>query len=359
LRATLENLAWLVALDTQNPPRAMGSLADRVRASLPSSFAIEVEDLGDGCLVILATRGAPKLLFNAHLDTVPRAQGWQRDPWTLSIEGERAYGLGACDIKGAAAAMIAAASSTNGDAALLFTTDEEAGSGKCVKRYLARKATFDGVIVAEPTSMRAVTAHRGIATTSGVFHGTPGHASAAGALENSAVHEAVRWASRALDHATALERKGGALAGLRFNLGRIEGGEKPNMIAGSATVRFGVRPPPGRAPIDVLAELQALALDPTRVTWTTGFLGDPLPSPAHDQSLGEQLAKSLDLPLHDPVDFWTEGALFSAAGYPTIVLGPGDIARAHTADEWVELHELEAAERFYTRVFSFNQGGTR
>jgi acetylornithine deacetylase len=75
--------------------------------------------------------------------------------------------------------------------------------------------------------------------------------------------------------------------------------------------------------------------------------------------LGEQLAKSLDLPLHDPVDFWTEGALFSAAGYPTIVLGPGDIARAHTADEWVELHELEAAERFYTRVFSFNQGGTR
>lgn len=346
LEATIAALARLVAVDTQNPPRAMVGLVEVVRALLPASFALEIEDLGDGCLVLFARRGAPRLLFNAHLDTVPRAPGWRRDPFALTVEGERAYGLGACDIKGGAAAMLAAASASSGDAALLFTTDEEAGQGRCIKRFLECRLAFDGVIVAEPTSLAAVVAHRGIGTALGEFSGRPGHAS--GADNQSALHEVVRWGARALDHAATNEASGG----YRFNIGRVEGGEKANMIAGRATVRFGVRPPPGRAPKEVLAELQSAAPDPSRVTWTTGFLGDPLPAPGRDGRASEALARSLGLDLAEPVDFWTEAALFSAAGYPSIVMGPGSIERAHTADEWVPLSELAGAFAFYARAFA-------
>jgi len=62
------------------------------------------------------------------------------------------------------------------------------------------------------------------------------------------------------------------------------------------------------------------------------------------------LAQSLDIPIGDAVDFWTEAALFSQAGCTTFVYGPGDIAQAHSADEWVALRDLETAARTYLRI---------
>jgi acetylornithine deacetylase len=56
------------------------------------------------------------------------------------------------------------------------------------------------------------------------------------------------------------------------------------------------------------------------------------------------------LPLAEPVDFWTEASVFSAADLPALVLGPGDIAQAHASDEWVELEQLETACELYHRV---------
>ena len=111
-------------------------------------------------------------------------------------------------------------SCSRGDAALLFTSDEEAGSSRCVRAFLADRHGFERVVVAEPTRCRAVLEHRGIATGNGSFRGTGGHASAPRALEDSALHEAVRWAARALAFAEGEERlsyKG--LSGVRFNLG--------------------------------------------------------------------------------------------------------------------------------------------
>ncbi|MDZ7791483.1 MAG: hypothetical protein U5L08_13520 [Xanthomonadales bacterium] len=56
------------------------------------------------------------------------------------------------------------------------------------------------------------------------------------------------------------------------------------------------------------------------------------------------------VPIGEPVDFWTEASLFSAAGMPALVLGPGDIAQAHTADEWVALEQLDCALSTYKRI---------
>lgn len=362
LTDVLSLLERLVAFDTQNPPRAVdrGGIFACLADALGPGFSCAITDLGDGCVSLLATRGAPSLLFNVHIDTVPADPGWRGDPFALRVDDERAVGLGACDIKGAAACLVVAARRAPGDVALLFTSDEEAGSSRCVRDFLTAltaptaRPGYRGIVVAEPTRCRAVLEHRGIATCSGTFHGTGGHASSPRALADSAVHESVRWASRALAFAEESEaRRYRSLQGIRFNLGVLHGGTKANMIASVAELRFGVRPLPSDPPGALIAAITGLAPHADRVTWTPGFTAPPLPAPgvaSADLAAASALAGALDLPEGDPVDFWTEAALFSAAGLPAIVYGPGDIAEAHTAGEWVRLAELREAEATYERI---------
>jgi acetylornithine deacetylase len=352
-------LARLVAFDTRNPPRKIdgGGIFGFLAETLRPTMACSITEHGDGCVSLLAVRGAPKLLFNAHLDTVPADPGWTTDPLTLRIVGERtenelAVGLGACDTKGAAACLVAAALETEGDVAILFTSDEEAGSSRCVREFLKGKPAFERVIVAEPTQGKTVVMHRGIATCSGVFRGTSGHASSARALEDSALHEAVRWSTRALAFAEEQETVTfEGLAGIRFNLGILQGGTKANMIASTAELRYGVRPRPCDPPLELLDQINALAPHPDRVTWSPGFVAPPLPAKGRLES-ARHFAWSLAAPPGDPVDFWTEAALFSEAGLDAIVFGPGDIAQAHTAGEHVSVLQLLKAASLYSGLMT-------
>lgn len=366
LNPSLDHLRALVAIDTTNPPRdaarAKGIL-DFIGAVLREcGFTCDLADFGEGCLALFAIRGKrPRLLFNNHLDTVPAAEGWSADPFTLRLTNDRAIGLGACDVKGAAACWLAAAQQTGGDAAMLLTTDEEAGQSVCVRSFLKERRdllrSFDAAIVAEPTGGRAVSAHRGLATAAGLFTGTPGHGSSARALRDSAIHEAVRWAAAAIEHARGREADSfGPLTGVRFNIGIFEGGIKANMIAAEARVRFGIRPLPGQATDELIRDFQQRAPDLQRVRWSTGFSGPSLPAaPANVAAAIEKaqgVATRLGLPLGEPVDFWSEASLFSEAGLASLVLGPGDIAQAHRPDEAVPLADLESITATYARLLS-------
>jgi acetylornithine deacetylase len=180
LDTVLQHLEALVSFDTRNPPRAIGSggIFDYLRDVLPG-FDCTVTDHGDGAVSLLAVRGRPTRVFNVHLDTVPDSPAWTGDPHQLRVAGDRAVGLGACDIKGAAACLVAAAAQTTGDAAFLFSTDEEANDARCIAGFLAQKHDFEAAIVAEPTQAQAVLAHRGISSVLMRFRGTAGHASGA------------------------------------------------------------------------------------------------------------------------------------------------------------------------------------
>jgi acetylornithine deacetylase len=347
LDTTLNHLRALVAFDTRNPPRAIGT--DGIYAYLRdqlAGFACETIDHGAGAVSLHAVRGKPRRLFNVHLDTVPDSPQWSASPFELRVDGERAVGLGACDIKGAAAALVAAAGASDGDAAFLFTSDEEANEPRCIAAFLAAHANdYESVIVAEPTRCEAVLAHRGISSAIARFAGRAGHASGSNAATDSAVHQAVRWAGRALDHAAAQSHaRFGGLTGLRFNIGRIEGGIKANVIAPSAEVRFGFRPLPSMDTDALLAALRALADDSSSEIVET-FRGPPLPAGGVADAEAKRLAArdvadALGIPVGNAVDFWTEAALFSEAGCTSFVYGPGDIAQAHAADEYVLLAEL-------------------
>lgn len=342
--SVIDHLRALVGADTTNPPRAItpdhAALVYCARTLAGAGFDCHTEDLGDGCVNLIASRGTPSVIVNCHLDTVPVCAGWTADPFTLRIEGGHAIGLGACDIKGAAASILAASQRTDGDALILFSTDEETGSSRCVKSFLAGRAgSISGAIVCEPTGCAAVAAHRELLSVEAVFTGASGHAS--GATTQNAVHNAVRWS------AAALNWRDTTSPDTRFSIGVIEGGVKPNMVAASARVRFGLRPAVGASAGEQFTALRALA-DGAEVSWTERFRGPALMPHADSPAL----AARLGAPAASPVDFWTEASLFAQAGVPAVVFGPGSIAYAHARDERVPLVELERATDCFARLFS-------
>ncbi|MGP1666391.1 MAG: acetylornithine deacetylase, partial [Rhodanobacter sp.] len=337
LDATVTHLRALVGFDTRNPPRAISAdgIFDYLRAQLPA-FTLTLTDHGAGAVSLHAVRGNPRLLFNVHLDTVPDSPHWSADPHLLRVTEEHAIGLGACDIKGAAAALLAVAQASEGDMALLFSTDEEANDPRCIAAFLSETHDYAAVIVAEPTHAEAVLAHRGIQSVLMHFTGHAGHASGAQKPSDSALHQAMRWGNAALDFVAAQShQRFGGLTGLRFNIGRVEGGIKANMIAPSAELRFGMRPLPSMDPEQLLTAFHQLA-EPAPAQFTETFRGAALPAgdiarAEERRLLARDLADELGIPIGNAVDFWTEAALFSAAGYIAFVYGPGDIAQAHSA----------------------------
>jgi acetylornithine deacetylase len=358
LEHTLTHLERLVSFDTRNPPRAIGTggIFDYLRANLPG-FNVEVIDHGAGAVSLYAVRGAPRYLFNVHLDTVPASPHWSADPHVLRRASDRVIGLGACDIKGAAAALLAAVNAGQGDAALLFSSDEEANDPRCIAAFLARGLPYRAVLVAEPTMGEAVLAHRGISSVLMQFAGRAGHAAGKQDPAASALHQAIGWGCRALDHVQSLSHaRFGGLTGLRFNIGRLEGGIKANMIAPQAELRFGFRPLPSMD-VDQLLDTFAGLAEPAAAGFTETFRGPSLPAGdiarAEDKRLAaREVADALDLPIGNAVDFWTEASLFSAAGYTALVYGPGDIAQAHTADEFVTLAQLQRYAESVHRIIN-------
>ena len=344
----------LVAIDTQNPPREIDGDDDIFRycsETVGASFRTATWDHGDGHVSWLAVRGQPSVLFNVHLDTVPAGAGWDDDPLSLQVRNGRAYGRGACDIKGAAAALLAIAAERPDNMALLFTSDEEGAGGCCVQNFLdsGEGERFDQVIVAEPTRCRAVLGHRGFLSVKTRFAGEPGHSSEARALQDNANHQAARWMSAALD-AAAARRLAPDDPGSCFNIGLFDGGTKSNVIAGSAFIHWSARLRPGESNDAFLEEIKSCLPEGTAADWEVPFKGEPLPAGGQSDGAAGKFCEQHGLPGGEPVDFWTEASLFSAAGLPALVLGPGDIAQAHAANEWVDIDQLETAAQIYSDV---------
>ena len=357
LNSVLRHLEALVSFDTRNPPRLIGTggIFDYIRAQLPD-FKIEVVDHGEGAVSLFAVRGKPTRVFNVHLDTVPSSEAWTADPHVMRRFEDRVVGLGVCDIKGAAAGLIAAANATQGDAAFLFSSDEEANDPRCIAAFLGSDHGFSEAIIAEPTRCEAVLAHRGISSVLLKFKGEAGHASGVNALTANALHQAMRWGGKALDLVEAEAQSCfGGLQGLRFNIGKVEGGIKANVIAPSAEVRFGFRPLPSHD-IDALhARFGTCAAPGALERYEETFRGPSLPagdiaSAEARRLAARDLALQLQLPIGNAVDFWTEASLFSQAGLTAFVYGPGDIAQAHTADEFVTLEQLQRYADSITRI---------
>lgn len=304
---------------------------------------------------VYARFGQPRLLVNAHLDTVPPNASWSSDPFVPRIADGKLFALGAADTKGAAAAILAALAEVRpSDTGILFSGDEEFSSA-AMRAFVAgpHRAGLERAIVCEPTNLRAGTRHRGIDVFEVVVSGPGGHSSHADSLRSpiamlSRLGVALDdWGKR---HAT-LGPPG--FLGMCMNLAQLDGGVAFNVVPARGRLLVCVRPPPTSAPKAVLAELEELAKQVAPDgTFTT--LRANAPFATRDlASFGPLLGDIARAPID--LGFWTEAALFAAAGIDAVVIGPGDIAQAHGPDEWVLLEELGAAKALFRSIFAQRQ----
>ena len=330
----------------------------------------------DGCKASLfASIGPadrPGLVLSAHTDVVPvQGQAWTVPPFGGVISGRRVYGRGATDMKGFLAVVLANVPRLKEAAVaapvhLAFSYDEEVGcrgAPDLVRALMQSVATPALAIVGEPTIMRVVRAHKGKVARRVIVTGRTGHSAmphrAANALDAGV---AIAYGLRGLADAE-IARGGDAAFDPPFttiHVGSLHGGSAVNLVPERAVLEYEIRTMPGRDAGEILARIDRLvarerdrlrAHAPEADIVSEEIAAYPgLDMGANDAAIRLMARLADDAEPSTTVAFGTEAGLYAQAGIPTLVCGPGDMARGHKADEWIGLDELEAADAMMARL---------
>jgi acetylornithine deacetylase len=314
--------------------------------------------------------GAPlTLLFEVHQDTVP-TDNMTVDPFGALIQDGRLFGRGACDVKGGMAAMLAAFArlvreKPRGAASVLLacTVDEEhtfLGVQRLVQSDLRRGSTTPiQAVVAEPTGLKIVNAHKGAVRWLLTTTGRSCHSSRP-ELGVNAVYQMARVLPAVEEYADKLRalRVDPLLGPATLSVGRIEGGTSANTVPDRCRVEIDRRVLPGEDPRAAPAQLIAYLRDTAGVRvpfeCSEPWLSAPALGPESSTELVARLGQAIDAVIgsHEvmAVPYGTDASTLAEAGIPSVVFGPGDIARAHTCDEWVPLDEVERASEILYRL---------
>ena len=300
---------------------------------------------------VLAAWGTPQIVLNVHIDTVPSGSGWSADPLTLRQSGDHYIGLGASDIKGAAACILAAlGGGIPRNAAILFSGDEEHGS-EIMPAVISRKHFGDApmAIVCEPTGCKPGRRHRGMLAMSAHFKGPGGHSSLSD-FTAAPLLEAARLAAAVGDYGDQHRGFGeDPYKGLCTNIGELRSDGAYNVIPTEADLLLSLRPPPGdnvaarEADLLALARTVAPQAEVKRIVALQPFASR---APSDFAPIFGTGFAPIDLP------YWTEAAMLSEAGVNAVVYGPGDVDQAHKPNEFVSGAHLLAAHEIYARALS-------
>jgi acetylornithine deacetylase len=144
--------------------------------------------------------------------------------------------------------------------------------------------------------------------------------------------------------------------GMCLNIATLDGGAAFNVVPAQASMTASLRPPPGVDVRAVAAELSAVAAGVSPATTVRVTLAGPSFATRDPASFRRWLGPLLDGDGGRDLGFWTEAALLSQAGIDAVVLGPGDIAQAHAANEWVSRGDLDRAVELFKAIFSASRG---
>jgi acetylornithine deacetylase/succinyl-diaminopimelate desuccinylase-like protein len=293
------------------------------------------------------------ILLAPHLDTV-NATGSQFIP---RRKNGRLHGRGACDTKGSVAAMLTALCELAETKARPLETEivfaglvdeEQAQAGSRALAGMGKKKTFpfkaDLAIVGEPTRLQVVTAHKGSLWLEIETDGVAAHG-ATPQLGKNAIHEMAHIVDYLqTEYAARLRlRKHKLLGPPTINVGVICGGKQPNIVPDHCTITIDRRTIPGETDPGVMQELQRFL----RSKNLPAVIKDKKLAPAvpletdHRVPLVRQFMRCTGQVKPAGVHFFCDAAVLSAGGIPSVVFGPGDVAQAHTVDEWISLSELE------------------
>ena len=372
----IELLARLVAFDTTSHKSNLGIVAFIEDYLLQHGVTSRRIVTPDGQKAALFASIGPEhvsgVCLSGHTDVVPvGGQTWTIDPFTLRQADGKLYGRGACDMKGYLACMLAAVPDFKARALktpihLAFSYDEEVGClgvRPIIAEFAKTLPTPRAVLVGEPTNMRVVDAHKGPVRWQVEVTGRAAHSS----MSHLGVN-AITYGARLIAELERIE------ADLRISsrndhfvppyaslqVTTLEGGTANNIIPIYCRFGFEVRSLPG---VDVdaieqrlrnyaqkllMPEMQQIGpecgIAITRVNTVPPFF-------AKQGSLALTLALQLTGQNETyTVSYATEAGLFQDGGAPSIVCGPGDIAQAHTADEWLAESEIEKCMAFMRRL---------
>lgn len=316
--------------------------------------------------------GGSILLFEAHQDTVP-VDGMTIEPFTPTIRDGRIYGRGACDIKGGMAAMLAAFARIveerpEGRPTLVMacTVNEEHGysGAQQLPELWSGPGAFlprppDAAIVAEPTGLDVVIAHKGAVRWRCHTLGRAAHSSQPQLGDNALFKMArVLRALESCQQDLMPEQGEHHLCGkATLSVGTIRGGLSVNTVPDRCTIEIDRRLLPGENSRDAYQQVIDFVARAPEVDFPvehdSPFLdGAPL-ADNHNRSLGERLSAVVRAQGGPGrlvgVPFGTDASKLAAAGVPSVVFGPGSIDQAHTADEWLDLDQLHQASEILYR----------
>jgi acetylornithine deacetylase/succinyl-diaminopimelate desuccinylase-like protein len=313
------------------------------------------------------------ILLAPHLDTVNAGDA----QFIPRRKNDRLHGRGACDTKGSVAAMLTAlcelanSKSRPRETEIVFSglIDEEhaqMGSRALVGQASSLLPLFQKArdrqdacptlaIVGEPTKLEVVTAHKGslwlkLATHGRAAHGATPH------LGKNAVHEMARIVDvLETDYATQLRRRKHPLLGTAtVNVGSICGGTQPNIVPDACSIEIDRRTLPGESETGVRREItDLLRAKKLNAKISSKKLDPALPLETDPRlPLVQSFLRCVGQSRSAGVDYFCDAAVLSAAGIPSVVFGPGDIAQAHTADEWISLASLERGKNLLLKFLN-------
>lgn len=316
------------------------------------------------------------VLLSGHLDVVPiDGQNWTSNPWQVTERDGKYFGRGTCDMKGfdalALHALIRArAQGVRRPLQIALSFDEEigcTGAPPMIDRILQTMPRASVSIIGEPSMMQAVTGHKGGTIFDITFHGHEVHSSIMYQGVNAIMEAAklIDWANRinARNMAAAPDASAAEFDPPYTNvhIGVISGGTAHNITAGSCHFALGFRTVPNEDPaiwtdrmMNKIAEIEAgmKAIHPAAGITVSPKADVPGLKP-EDHGEAEALVRALtgDNATHK-VSFGTEAGQFQARGYSSVICGPGDIAQAHQADEFISIDQFRAGENFMTKLLA-------
>lgn len=365
-------LADLVAIRSENPPGREIEVAHYIRAQLaPLGFEMILDEYKPGRVNVeakLANGPGPVFAFNTHMDVVPAGEGWTCNPFVLREADGRLFGRGACDCKGPLAAMLEAVSllaadrtGWSGTLLAVFVADEEIAS-EGARLYASRKPGIDFAVVGEPTSNTVYSAHKGSLRPLVRVHGVRAHSGSPHLGENAVLRAGELLALIAQTHETDVRHRTHPLVGgASLTVTRIQGGHADNVLPGACDLLLDRRLVPGEDEATVKADIAALLADAHArfgvraeiLEWkptTGGATETPPDRPVVQASLAACRTRGIA----EAGPFGFQGACdlvhFRAAGAEGVVMGPGSLAVAHKADEFVPTDEFITSALIYRDV---------
>jgi acetylornithine deacetylase/succinyl-diaminopimelate desuccinylase-like protein len=310
-------------------------------------------------LVRLLPKGKAKkrILLAPHLDTV---DGNEAQFIPLKQNG-RIYGRGACDTKGSVATMLGTLIELSRNARrpqqteIVFAglvDEENAQAGSRALGASGMKA--DLAIVGEPTCLKVITAHKGSLWLKLETRGRSAHGSTPELGRNAVRAMAQVVEVLESDYARQIQRRRHPLLGrATVSVGAIAGGTQANIVPDHCTILVDRRTLPGETEASARKEISALLRRKKLKAALLNGKTEPCLPMETDPTLPlvAQFLRSARQRQPLGVRYFCDASVLSHHGIPSVVFGPGDIAQAHTAEEWITIESLEQAKRMMTRFF--------